>query len=220
MAPGKPASEVCATANAHAHLQARCDSFHLAMLGSVMSLSLAITNLIGFGVTSAAVRLAWSGSLPLGPACKLGYQATVLGSLLNIVQTSLLFSICMQLTWFRLIGLSYLEVDLFIIALALVGSIHAIWKIYDAQPYVPNTSAVVLIGTAEPPEPQPGISSLLERIAESLHCPPPDTVIYGLEPSIQCTRRPVDLDGKEIRGLTLFLSLPSAGCSRKPNSLP
>jgi hypothetical protein len=108
----------------------------------------------------------------------------------------------------RLIGASYLGFDLAMIALSLLIAAYVIWKILDAQAFVPDLPGLRLTGKAESPEDQPAVSEILQRISKPLHCPVPDTVIYVLEPSIQCTRRPVDLNGAEVRGLTLVISLP------------
>jgi hypothetical protein len=108
----------------------------------------------------------------------------------------------------RLIGVSYFGLDQAIIGLMLLFSLLLIWKVLDARPLPPESDSLRFCGVTAQPEEQPGLQAILSRIAEPLQSPMPDTVVFGLEPSISCTRRPVEVDGAEIRGMTLFISLP------------
>lgn len=208
LAPGRCATETCASGVIGASLREHCDSLSLAVIGLAMSLSLITIKLLGFGVCSAAARMAWSGTAPLGPASKLAYRVSVFGSFANLALSVTLIVVCLQLTWMRLLGISYLGLDLAMIGLMLFVSCVGIVRLLGALPPAPQAEPVALSGMAAQPDEQPELAAILERISRSLHVSAPEAIVYGLEPAIQCTRRPVRLDGEEIRGLTLFLSLP------------
>jgi hypothetical protein len=189
-------------------LRERCDSLKLAATGTALSLLLIVIKLASFGLSYAAAKLAWSGRVPLSPACRLAYKISVLGSFANASLIIVLGQLCLQLTFVRLMGVSYFGLDKAMIGLMLLFSFLLIWKILDAQPLPPESDSLRLCGMTTQPEAQPELWAILSRIAEPLQSPMPDTVIIGLEPSIRCTRRPVEVDGAEIQGMTLFISLP------------
>jgi hypothetical protein len=108
----------------------------------------------------------------------------------------------------RLMGVSYLEFDLLMVGLGFLSSLGAICDVRRTHPRPADLVTVSFHGKAEAPDRQPGLFAILQRVSDATHYPIPDQVIYGLEPNIDCTRRPVNLDGTAIRGLTLYISLP------------
>ncbi|HEX5106577.1 MAG TPA: hypothetical protein VFV87_22310, partial [Pirellulaceae bacterium] len=205
---GRSAAEACAAEQVSGPLRATCASFRLAVIGLKMSVLLVIIKLTAFGLSLASARLTWSGKVPLMPAAKFAYYVSVLGSFANILLSAGLYAVCTQGTLMRLFDVSYLEFDFAMVGFMMLVSAYSIWKIIDAQPLFPETSRMQVIGKAVNPDEQPALAAIVQRISEPLQSPIPNTVIYGLEPTVRCTRRPVDLDGTEISGLTLFVSLP------------
>lgn len=124
----------------------------------------------------------------------------------SALQTIVLGILLLALSfWVTALWFNFYSVKLIVVAglVALLGAVIVIAAIFKRQ-----KNEFVVEGTVIEKEEASPLWQELNRICAKVGTKPPDQVIAGIDDNFFVTEQPVTVDGKQLRGKTLFVSLP------------